>query len=194
MGGVTCPDCHNPHQAGDTVRKDVCFTCHKERRAQSMRSNHMPIKEGKMVCSSCHNQHGSTGPKMLIKNTVTETCYTCHAEKRGPFLWEHPPVSDDCTNCHNPHGSVNASLLKSRPPFLCAQCHIAGGHSTTGIRSGYDLGNAVVPGGAKAGTTATTGAAAGSTAAAAQMVEKSCLSCHLQIHGSNSPSGARWTR
>ncbi len=58
-----------------------------------------------------------------MKNTVTETCTTCHAEKRGPFLWEHQPVNEDCTNCHTPHGSNITPLLKSRPPFLCDECH-----------------------------------------------------------------------
>jgi len=181
IGGVACTECHSLHKASDTVREDVCYNCHKERRAQASRASHMPVKEGKMSCTSCHNPHGSSGSKLLNMNTVTETCNQCHAEKRGPFLWEHAPVSDDCTICHNPHGSVNAALLKSKPPFLCASCHIAGGHSTTGIRSGYDLGFAVVPGGNAGG-------------AASQMIEKSCLSCHSMIHGSNHPSGARFVR
>ena len=77
----------------------------------------------KMACSDCHNPHGSTGPTLLVKNSVNETCYTCHAEKRGPFLWEHAPVVDNCTNCHTPHGSANAPLLKARAPWLCQDCH-----------------------------------------------------------------------
>ena len=32
----------------------------------------------------------------LKKDTVNDTCYTCHADQRGPFLWEHQPVSEDC--------------------------------------------------------------------------------------------------
>ncbi len=43
---------------------------------------------------------------------MNETCYTCHADKRGPFLWEHQPVNEDCTNCHTPHGSNITPLLK----------------------------------------------------------------------------------
>ena len=60
---------------------------------------------------------------MLVEATTNETCYKCHAEKRGPFLFEHEPVQDDCSECHNPHGSVNDQLLTARPPFLCQQCH-----------------------------------------------------------------------
>jgi len=140
---VTCTSCHKVHTQHDKVRDrttqtETCFSCHKEQRAQSNRASHHPIVEGKLACSSCHNPHGSSGPKLLHKATVNETCYSCHAEKRGPFLWEHPPASDNCSNCHTPHGSNHAALLKSRAPFLCTSCHIAGGHSTTGIRSGND--------------------------------------------------------
>lgn len=182
---MACTTCHRVHHQHDKVTEkstqtEICYSCHKEQRSQSYRSSHHPIQEGKVVCSNCHNPHGSSGPKLLLNNTVSETCFTCHAEKRGPFLWEHPPVSDNCMNCHTPHGSNNASLLKSRQPFLCASCHIAGGHSTTGIRSGNDLGVGVVPGAA--------------ASAAPQMVGKACLNCHVQIHGSNHPSGSRFVR
>ena len=36
---------------------------------------------------------------------LNDTCYDCHAEFRGPYLWEHAPVPEDCSNCHDPHGS-----------------------------------------------------------------------------------------
>ena len=65
---------------------------------------------------------------MLVKPTVNQTCYTCHAEKRGPFLWEHAPAAEDCTLCHTPHGSVYPSLLTKTPPLLCQQCHSVAGH------------------------------------------------------------------
>ncbi|MBI3523132.1 MAG: DmsE family decaheme c-type cytochrome [Betaproteobacteria bacterium] len=183
---VGCTSCHKVHTRHDKARDratqtETCFSCHKEQRTESLRTSHHPIPEGKISCSSCHNPHGSSGPKMLNTATVNETCYTCHAEKRGPFLWEHPPASDNCSNCHTPHGSSIASLLKYRQPFLCASCHIAGGHSTTGIRSGQDLGPLVTPG-------------ATSTTAASQMVGKACTNCHTQVHGSNHPSGPRFAR
>lgn len=182
---VACASCHEIHTAHNKARErerqtETCFSCHKEQRAQTYRASHLPIQEGKVVCSNCHNPHGSSGPKLLHKDTVNETCWTCHAEKRGPFLWEHAPVSDNCSNCHAPHGSNNTAMLTTRTPYLCASCHIGGGHSTTSNRSGYDLGSGVVAGGA--------------TTAAPQMVGKACLNCHTQIHGSNHPSGARFAR
>ena len=39
-----------------------------------------------MTCSDCHNVHGSVGPALAKRDSTNETCYTCHAEKRGPFV------------------------------------------------------------------------------------------------------------
>lgn len=176
---VTCANCHTVHAQRDKVRDksteaEVCYTCHKQQRADSNKLSHHAVKEGKVTCSSCHNTHGSTGPKQLVKNTVNETCYMCHTEKRGPFLWEHPPASDDCTVCHNTHGSNQPALLKSRAPFLCAQCHqtAGGGHPNT-VRSGAGI---------------------AATGAQAQVAYKACMNCHTQVHGSNHPSGPRFVR
>lgn len=179
---VACTSCHNIHTGEDkvqvkTTQYETCGACHKTQRAQLSYPSHHPIKEGKVVCSSCHNPHGSNGSTLLVKGTVNETCYTCHAEKRGPFLWEHAPVREDCTNCHTPHGSINAPLLKARGPYLCQECHNAQFHPST-LYSGTGLPPTVVTGGA----------------AAQQLLARNCLNCHTQVHGSNHPSGPRKTR
>jgi len=178
---VACTNCHVNHNPVDSVRDrleqpGVCFTCHKEQRAEFNKISSMPLANGKVICSDCHNPHGSPGPKLLVKNTVNETCYQCHANRRGPFLWEHQPVTEDCTNCHTPHGSNITPLLKSRPPFLCMECHdgphaspTATGTSVTGIQGG--------------------GVAAGGNPSA-NVVGRACENCHVMIHGSNSPAGA----
>lgn len=185
VGDVACASCHEIHTAHDKVRDkksqpEVCFTCHKEQRAQSRKISHHPIGEGKVVCSDCHNPHGSTGPKLLKKNTVTETCYTCHAEKRGPFLFEHQPVNEDCTICHTPHGSNITPLLKSRAPFLCQECH-DGTHA-----SATPAGSNVA--GVQSGLTA------GSSAVSRNLVGRACMNCHVLVHGSNSPAGGYFQR
>ena len=63
--------------------------------------------------------HGSVGPALAKRDSTNETCYTCHAEKRGPFVNQHQPVAENCAICHNPHGSIIAGMLVSRPPMLC---------------------------------------------------------------------------
>lgn len=177
---VVCANCHQVHVSADPVltkitQTEVCLSCHKKKRAELHRASTHPILEGKVACSDCHNPHGSNGPTLLVGATLNETCYNCHAEKRGPFLWEHEPVREDCATCHKPHGSVHESLLKNRAPWLCQQCHLAQFHPSTAY-SGTGLPGATTPSGAQ------------------QMLGKNCLNCHVQVHGSNHPSGVRKTR
>lgn len=178
VNDVPCASCHRVHAASDPMlvkseQPTVCFTCHKEQRAQIRQISSHPLDVGKMACSDCHNPHGSAGPKLLAMNSVTETCATCHAEKRGPFVHNHQPVVEDCGNCHNPHGTTAEGMLKSRQPFLCQQCHGDSSHpgNVPGVRS--LMPNAVStnigPGMAQA---------------------RGCMNCHTNIHGSNSPSNA----
>jgi DmsE family decaheme c-type cytochrome len=172
---VACNSCHQVHAAKDKVRgrltqADVCFTCHKEQRAQYQRPSRHPIVEGKVICSDCHNAHGSIGPKLVKRDSTNETCYTCHMEKRGPFVRPHEPVTEDCGTCHNPHGTTAEFLLKQRPPFLCNECH-----SPHGAAMPQLVGQAAAP------TTI------GKTAVLYTQ-GRGCVNCHTQIHGSNNPA------
>jgi len=169
---VPCAGCHSLHQPKDpmqnaTAQIEVCTTCHQAQHTDLFKPSHHPLREGKMACTSCHSPHGSTAPAQLVKNTVTETCTGCHAEFRGPFLWEHQPVAEDCSNCHDPHGSAQPALLKIRPPFLCQTCHEGVGHPSI-VNTPQGL-----PGGAPS----------------AFLLGGGCINCHSQIHGSNHPSG-----
>jgi DmsE family decaheme c-type cytochrome len=174
---VACASCHQLHLPKDPVQTaatqiEVCSTCHQTQHTDLLKPSHHPMREGKMACTACHSPHGSTAPALLVKNTVTETCTTCHAEYRGPFLWEHQPVAEDCTNCHDPHGSVQPALLKIRTPFLCQTCHEGAGHpSIVNTPQGLPGGNP-----------------------SAFLLAGGCLNCHSQIHGSNSPSGRAFMR
>lgn len=174
---LACVSCHTVHARRDRVQSratqpQVCYGCHYEKRAQSRKRSHHPINEGKVVCSDCHNPHGSFGPHQLAKNTVNETCYQCHQEKRGPFLWEHAPVTDSCVNCHNPHGTSQPRMLKVRTPYLCNTCHSNSFHPSD-LRSG----SGIPPVGADD-----------------RLLAGGCLNCHPMVHGSNHPSGPRLTR
>ena len=109
----------------------------------------------------------------MKRESVNATCYTCHMEKRGPFVHNHQPVQEDCTICHNPHGTTAENLLKTRAPFLCNSCHSTphGGFQPSAATTRPNG----VPGWWN-GSTNTQG--------------RSCLNCHTQIHGSNNPSSA----
>lgn len=165
---VPCASCHKIHVARDPVmdkrqQQDVCYSCHINKRAKFFQASHHPVREGQMSCSDCHNVHAEDGTGLLISNNIREKCTSCHAEKRGPFLWEHEPASEDCTLCHVTHGSNLPSLLKKRPPQLCQQCHAQAGHPS--VR--YD----------------------GSTIPSKFLGVKGCLNCHSKMHGTNHPSG-----
>jgi DmsE family decaheme c-type cytochrome len=166
-------------------QQDVCFACHKTERAQTHRISTHPLAAGKMACSDCHNPHGTNGPTLLRTGSVNETCTQCHAEKRGPFLWEHQPVTEACTTCHTPHGSNMSPLLKARTPFLCQACHTcdhaAQVNSAANLRSGGV-------------TTASGQFPLANAAGRAQLAGRACLSCHFLVHGSNHPAGAKFTR
>ena len=147
--GLMCTNCHTvmkvvsrKNQLKTAFEPDTCFQCHKDRRAQMFRSSHMPMREGKIVCSDCHNPHGSFTEALLKKDSINDTCYTCHAEKRGPFLFEHEPVRENCDNCHEPHGTVNEFSLKLARPRLCFECHGFGHGQNTGMKSVFTMGRA----------------------------------------------------
>ena len=118
----------SPRRSCSKPQMVLCTGCHLQKKAQLLRPGHMPVREGKMQCTSCHNPHGTPNDKMLLQTSVNQNCYTCHAEKRGPFLWEHPPVRENCLNCHDAHGTVNEKMLKVKAPLLCQQCHQTASH------------------------------------------------------------------
>ncbi len=172
---VACTNCHrimenvsSKAQLAKETEIETCGTCHVQKRAATLRSSHMPLREGKMTCTSCHNPHGTVTPALLKENSLNDTCYTCHAEKRGPFLWTHPPVQESCANCHDPHGSNHEKMLKLAKPRLCQQCHIESRHPTSPY--GTD------------------------PASLKFVLGKSCTNCHVNLHGSNHPSGFAFTR
>lgn len=177
---LSCSDCHNPmtnfSAHGLTARESTnqtCFSCHKVQRAEFNKRSHMPLLEGKLSCVDCHNPHGSTTSPLLKADSVNEICYGCHAEKRGPFIFEHAPVRENCLNCHTPHGSNFEALLTAPRPMLCQQCHAQDGHPALLLNRG-NMVRGPMP--------------------SPMLVSTSCQTCHVNIHGSNDPSGSRFER
>ena len=178
---LACTSCHAIHENSRRVldrtsQAGVCYQCHKDVRAQSFRLSAHPIRDGKIACSDCHNPHGSVAVGALQEADINTTCYRCHAEKRGPFLWEHYPVTEDCTLCHQSHGSNHENLLNRQRPQLCQQCHQD--IRTMGrrhIRRFFEFDNP-------------------DPARGRFVVGESCSNCHSKVHGSNHPSGVYFLR
>lgn len=172
---IGCSSCHNPHDSGlatefrtvgarrlDAVSA-ACTTCHQEELAKFSLPSHHPVREGGLSCVSCHDPHGADQVTRLSK---TDTCLTCHANHRGPMVFEHAPVAEDCSTCHVPHGSATPKLLELPQPALCLQCH-----SLADNRHGL-------------------GAVAGARVSGAAL--RNCTGCHAAIHGSASDAILRF--
>lgn len=183
LNGVACTDCHNPHPRTQVQQfvnishtdikrpkriqmsvqePETCYKCHPKIFGLTSLPSHHPIKEGKMVCSDCHDSHGQR-EKNLKGETLNLVCYKCHADKQGPFVYEHPPVSENCAICHEPHGTVSNNLLRQSPTFLCLRCHDGhrgshGSNNRTNIDAKPWLQNALY---------------------------QDCTQCHSAIHGSD---------
>jgi len=178
---LTCSTCHSVHSPKSAERQlvqatqtQVCATCHRLQVTKTERAvAHMPVREGKMTCTSCHNPHGSISNVKNLKtgSSVAELCTTCHTEMRGPMLFDHAPVRENCATCHDPHGSSNDRMLVVRMPMLCQRCHIASRHPATL----YDKDQIT-------------------TNKSNRMFGRSCVNCHSNVHGSNHPSGQFFMR
>jgi len=197
---VACSNCHNIHGKAGRVtvapfttsfrdnEDEICGTCHQPIRAAIMRPSHHPIIENKIKCSDCHNPHGALTPVMLKAETVNQQCYSCHADKRGPYIFAHPAVEENCLSCHNPHGSVYPKLLNEKAPNLCQDCHDWSRHPGTvyGAAGNFTCTPAAV---ADPGNSACFNKAPGSynSAVSTRLIARSCVNCHSAIHGSNAP-------
>ena len=167
---VFCDSCHAIHPA-DTPQpallhdspNAVCATCHAAQSNAFRRPYGHRLDRGGLECVSCHNPHGGSGEYSLVVNRAGEgPCVTCHAEKRGPFVFPHvSDVTGDCLTCHEPHGSSNPmALRRSRVDQLCLECHSQIEATTLGSQppAFHDLRSPRY---------------------------RECTVCHVAIHGSN---------
>ncbi len=163
---ISCVSCHSPHHATESqfllikAQPELCYSCHLQKKPEFAMPFHHRVNEGLIQCTDCHNPHGTAGPHQLrVSSAQDAVCFTCHAEKQGPFVFEHEVVKvEGCESCHNPHGSPNPHLLKlSNVNLLCLQCHTTSFASAPGAPSFHNQ--------------------------SAQF--QACTLCHTQIHGSN---------
>lgn len=174
--GMDCASCHTIHgvhaagaagrallpppERGVAGRLDgvsaTCAECHADVAHDFELNERHRLQEGILTCTSCHDPHGPSD-RMRLAGFKQETCLGCHADKGGPFVFEHGSSRvDGCISCHTPHGSVNRHMLTSQATGeLCYSCH------------------ALVPEFHVAGAMPRFG------------LDTNCTNCHSSIHGSN---------
>lgn len=145
-----CEMCHGPGslhvEDGEggvkmiNPRKDpsTCFACHMDKKAEFRLPYHHPVLEGKVSCADCHSAHGEDVRPWSATSVedYNETCYKCHKDQRGPFVWEHEALREGCTTCHKVHGSIHQKMLIQRDSNLCLRCHTQENFPTIG-KSGH---------------------------------------------------------
>lgn len=163
---VSCVACHAVHKPGArpllaSKPETSCVACHSNVMAEFSRPHRHKLLEGVVGCVDCHNPHGSPQKSQTRRYAGNDAaCLKCHGDKRGPFVYEHPPVRlEGCQSCHEPHGSVNPRLLKRADMrFLCLECHSPSASTLGGpIPAIHDLRLARF---------------------------QNCTTCHIKIHGS----------
>lgn len=141
-------------------KKDVatCLQCHTDKKMEFNRPFHHPVLEGKMNCTACHSPHGTDARawSATTLNGVNETCFKCHKEQRGPFVFEHEALREGCTTCHQVHGSMHSKMLVASDNNLCLRCHTQANFPFIGKQN---------HGG--------------------RLPQGTCFSCHTAVHGSN---------
>ena len=177
--GMNCTDCHKIHQKpvkGNLVKDqlELCSSCHINIKGKMHLPSHHPVGKGRMECSSCHDM---TGEEIFHDERANETCLECHAQYRGPYVFEHAPVAENCTVCHDPHGTVADNLMKQNEPFICLSCHQMHFHTQL---EGYrgDFTSPLHPD-------------RGGTSYHDSMKRSyltKCTQCHAEVHGSDLPS------
>ena len=125
-GGMSCSSCHEPHGRPSKGERSLallghlrttaageapCLSCHTEKRGPFV----FPHGAGEVAdCTACHETHGSSNPKMLVRATVQQVCIECHS----PAM----TAGGTATLGSQPPSFHNLSLPRYRN---CTSCHVA---------------------------------------------------------------------
>ncbi|MCP5048851.1 MAG: DmsE family decaheme c-type cytochrome [bacterium] len=112
-GILECSSCHDPHKPATRERlagfkQETCYKCHADKQGPFLYEHGSVRIEG---CTSCHDVHGSPNRHLLVDQSVSQLCYSCHTTVPG-WHSRFTPASN-CANCHSTiHGSNHS------PKFL----------------------------------------------------------------------------
>jgi len=168
---VNCLSCHSVHKTAPKTEHmlakapgALCGTCHLSETASFANKPYAHrLNRGGMTCLDCHAPHDRRGQPVKMTTAGELPCLNCHAEMRGPFVFDHVTGSaGTCLSCHQPHGSNNPNmLLWSQVSQLCLSCHSqTGGPPTLGSQP-PSFHNISLP------------------------RYRNCTTCHVAVHGSN---------
>jgi predicted CXXCH cytochrome family protein len=77
-------------------------SCHTEKRGPFV-FVHLPARVG--GCTTCHQPHGSTNPRLLVRSTVRTLCLECHTNTPRTHNLNQSQYQN-CIVCHKAvHGS-----------------------------------------------------------------------------------------
>jgi DmsE family decaheme c-type cytochrome len=129
---MACTQCHSIHKEKKVHGTKTCYQCHEDVFAKFKLNERHRLYEGTLGCDSCHDPH-QPATRERLGGFKQQACFKCHADKQGPFLYEHGSVLvEGCTVCHDVHGSPNRHLLINQSVSeLCYSCHtvVPGWHS-----------------------------------------------------------------
>lgn len=105
----------------DKAEGKTCKDCHSDKSENKFM--HYPAED---ACDNCHMETGNEHPGdelgFDLADEMPGLCFLCHEEFKGDML--HGPVEmGECLMCHSPHGSENPSVLMTKSPDLCFDCH-----------------------------------------------------------------------
>ncbi len=113
-GILDCVTCHDPH--GPSVRnrlagfkQQTCLQCHTDKSGPFLYEHEASRIEG---CTVCHEVHGSPNRHMLVYQSVSDLCFSCHTLAPS---W-HSAFNSRTTNCVTCHSMIHGSNLS--PIFL----------------------------------------------------------------------------
>jgi DmsE family decaheme c-type cytochrome len=113
--------------ANDPVAHNkACMTCHEGGKLMHWSGSIHARRDAN--CTDCHQMH-VTHDRATTREKVSDTCMTCHKEKKAQFeKASHHPIPEGkmiCTDCHNPHGSAGPKLMvKDSVNETCYTCHM----------------------------------------------------------------------